>query len=491
MKEMNLRKRVLFVLMMFCSLFVMAQETEPKEASDFEFSAQLAMAESDYMVTAGDVYQLLYNAGGTAVNYTMLVDTSYKIRVANLAVLDVRGKSYASLKKQVEEIVMKNYPLSGVQFALAKPAVFYVTVKGEVTRTSEVRSWGLSRLSSVLGHILTEYSSTRQVEVTSSDGKKRTYDLFQAARFGNLDQDPYVRPGDVITVGRTNRKVTISGEVERPGTYELLDGENIHALIDYYGNGFTEFADTSRLEITRLIDANNSNNIGKLHYLTKEDLAADYKLYQYDVVSVPSLKDLKPVAFIEGAIYVSDGVSLEASNRVEVRIVDGMNYATFIRNNKALFGATSDLKNAYIIRDEEQIPIDLFDYLYDVSFYSEDEVQPYDILVIPFKQYFVSVSGAVYKPGRYPYIPDRTYDYYIGLAGGFNRSQNAHDAVVIRDMNGKKLSKKDFITPESNIEAKTNSFGFFFNQYAPIVTTILSILTSALSIVAIFSTYSR
>ena len=168
-----------------------------------------------------------------------------------------------------------------------------------------------------------------------------------------------------------------------------------------------------------------------------------------------------------------------------------MNYATFIRNNKALFGATSDLKNAYIIRDEEQIPINLFDYLYDVSFYSEDVVLPYDTLVIPFKQYFVSVSGAVYKPGRYPYIPDRTYDYYIGLAGGFNRSQNAHDAVVIRDMNGKKLSKKDFITPESNIEAKTNSFGFFFNQYAPIVTTILSILTSALSIVAIFSTYSR
>ena len=287
------------------------------------------------------------------------------------------------------------------------------------------------------------------------------------------------------------RRVNISGEVERPGTYELLEGENIQSLINYYGSGFTEFADVSRTEITRLIDDNNDNNIGRILYLSEEDVNNDYELYLYDVVNIPSLKDLKPVAFIEGAIYVSEGVALEASNRKEVRITEGMNYATFIRDNKALFGATSDLENAYIIRGEKNIPINLFEYLYDVSFYSEEEVKPYDVLMIPFRQYFVSVSGAVRNPGRYPYIPDRKYDYYVGLAGGFIRSQNVHDAVIIRNINGKRMSKNDFITPETNIEAKTNSFGFFFNQYAPIVTTILSILTSALSIVAIFTTYNR
>ena len=1037
MKVMNFRKRILFAIFMACSFFVTAQTTEPNKSDDFEFSAQLAMAESGYMVTAGDVYQLVFNANGTAVNYTLIVDTSYKIRVSNLAVLDVRGKTYSSLKKQVEEIVMKNYPLSGVQFVLTKPAVFYVTVQGEVTRTTEVRSWGLSRLSSVLGNVLTDYSSTRNIQVKSTDGKTRTYDLFQATRFGKLAQNPYVRPGDIITVGRRDRKVTISGsverpgtyellkgenlkslityyggglteladttritlvrnrgsedkagnltylsqtdidadltlnngdsitisslsdllpsvivegiievrdtdndeegvkqsrpaetsysprvkfhngenyatflrrtrglytqysdlensyaerngkrialnirsfldnadlmseynvesgdrivipyrqylskimidgevntvqeenawplrrlstiisgnltkysstrnvkvtsidgtertydlfkasrfgdldqnpyvlsgekitvgrmerkvtisgeverpgtyelvsgenletlvsyyggglteladttrmtlvrnrggddksgnltyisqkeidtdmplnngdsitisslsdllpsvivegiievndtdndeegvkqsrptdtsysvsvkfhngenyatflrrskrlytqysdlensyferngtkyslnirkfldnadmmseynveatdriiipyrqylskiiidgevksvveenawplrrlssiisdnltaysstrnvmvtaidgtvrrydlfkasrfgeieqnpyilsgekitvgrmerrvtisgEVERPGTYELMDGENIQSLINYYGSGFTEFADVSRIEINRLIDENNNNNIGKILYLSEDNVAEDYELYLYDTVHVPSLRELKPVAFIEGAIYASEGVALEASNRKEVRITDGMNYGSFIRNNKSLFGATSDLENAYIIRGDKFIPINLFDYLYDVSFYSDMEVQPYDTLMIPFRQYFVTVSGAVYKPGRYPYIPDRKYDYYVGLAGGFVRTQNVHEAVTIRNINGKKLSKNDFITPETNIEAKTNSFGFFFNQYAPIVTTILSILTSALSVVAIFSTYNR
>lgn len=765
MKVMNFKKRIFFSFLMIFSFCLFAQEDELKATDSLENSAQLAMTEANYMVTAGDVYQLIFNANGNAINYTVIVDTTYKIRVANLAVLDVRGKTFSSLKKQVEEIVMKNYPFSGVQFVLTQPAVFNVVVQGEVIKTKEVRAWGLSRLSSVLENNLTDYSSTRKIQVTSADGKTRTYDLFQATRFGKLSQNPYMRPGDVITIGRYDRKVTvngqverpgtyellqgenlktlisyygggltefadttrvtlvrnhggeekagnfsylsksdidsdfalnngdvisissltdllpsvivegiievndtnnaeegvklekptdtsysvsvkfhkgenyatfvrritgiytqysdlensyferngekialnirmyldkadlkseynvdasdriiipyrqylskiiidgevksvveenawplrrlssiiadnltpysstrnvivtsidgsvrsydlfkasrfgaidqnpyilsgeritvgrmerrvnISGEVERPGTYELLEGENIQSLINYYGSGFTEFADISRIEITRLIDGNNNNNnIGRILYLSEDDLNNDYELYLYDSVTIPSLKEMKPVAFIEGAIYVSDGVALEASNRKEIRITEGMNYATFIRDNKSLFGATSDLQNAYIIRGDKNIPINLFEYLYDVSFYSEEEVKPYDILMIPFRQYFVTVSGAVHNPGRYPYIPDRKYDYYVGLAGGFIRSQNVHDAVIIRNINGKRMSKNDFITPETNIEAKTNSFGFFFNQYAPIVTTILSILTSALSIVAIFTTYNR
>lgn len=764
MKVMNFKKRIFFSFLMIFSFCLFAQEDELKATDSLENSAQLAMTEANYMVTAGDVYQLIFNANGNAINYTVIVDTTYKIRVANLAVLDVRGKTFSSLKKQVEEIVMKNYPFSGVQFVLSQPAVFNVVVQGEVIKTKEVRAWGLSRLSSVLENNLTDYSSTRKIQVTSADGKTRTYDLFQATRFGKLSQNPYMRPGDVITIGRYDRKVTvngqverpgtyellqgenlktlisyygggltefadttrvtlvrnhggeekagnfsylsksdidsdfalnngdiisissltdllpsvivegiievndtnnaeegvklekptdtsysvsvkfhkgenyatfvrritgiytqysdlensyferngekialnirmfldkadlkseynvdasdriiipyrqylskiiidgevksvveenawplrrlssiiadnltpysstrnvivtsidgsvrsydlfkasrfgaidqnpyilsgeritvgrmerrvnISGEVERPGTYELLEGENIQSLINYYGSGFTEFADISRIEITRLIDGNNNSNIGRILYLSEDDLNNDYELYLYDSVTIPSLKEMKPVAFIEGAIYVSDGVALEASNRKEIRITEGMNYATFIRDNKSLFGATSDLQNAYIIRGDKNIPINLFEYLYDVSFYSEEEVKPYDILMIPFRQYFVTVSGAVHNPGRYPYIPDRKYDYYVGLAGGFIRSQNVHEAVIIRNINGKRMSKNDFITPETNIEAKTNSFGFFFNQYAPIVTTILSILTSALSIVAIFTTYNR
>ena len=90
MKVMNFKKRILFSFLMIFSFCLFAQENELKASESLENSAQLAMTESNYMVTAGDVYQLIFNANGNAINYTVIVDTTYKIRVANLAVLDVR-----------------------------------------------------------------------------------------------------------------------------------------------------------------------------------------------------------------------------------------------------------------------------------------------------------------------------------------------------------------------------------------------------------------
>jgi hypothetical protein len=85
-------------------------------------------------------------------------------------------------------------------------------------------------------------------------------------------------------------------------------------------------------------------------------------------------------------------------------------------------------------------------------------------------------------PGRYPYIPDRNWEYYVALAGGFVRERNSREAVVIKDIGGRTLGKTDAITPETTITAQTNAGLYYFNQYAPIVTTLLSIVTAFVSV---------
>lgn len=147
-----------------------------------------------------------------------------------------------------------------------------------------------------------------------------------------------------------------------------------------------------------------------------------------------------------------------------------------------MFSSSSDTVNSYIIRGSNIIPININEILYNAQARNEELVQPNDVLMVPFKQFFISVSGAVNNPGRYPYIPDRNWEYYIGLAGGFIKNQNAADSIEIRNMKGEKLTKKDVITPETTITAKTNSFTYFFNQYASIITTILSLITTSISI---------
>ena len=360
-----------------------------------------------------------------------------------------------------------------------------ILVTGEVTTVVEKEAWPLKRLSEVISDCMTSYSSTRNIVVTNVEGESKTYDLFKAKRFGDMENNPYIRAGETVTINRISRKVTISGSVERPGTYELLEGENLKTLVTYYANGLTEQADTTRMEVLRYLDTEIKT--GQRIYLNQSVMEEDFSLVCYDQVSIPSYESLKPVIFVEGAVNVStgDGTQQDASNRIPVRFNIGTNYAQFVRGNIGLFSAVSDTENAYIIRKGEIIPINVSEMLYDANFYSDFELEENDILRIPFKQLFVIVSGAVNQPGKYPYIPDRTYDYYVNLAGGFVTEKNTGDAVKIVDINGEKLNKKDYITPETIIDAKSNSFLYFFNQYAPIVTTILSTIGTVLSVIAV------
>jgi protein involved in polysaccharide export with SLBB domain len=455
---------------------------------DIEMSSKLqqALSSPDYRVTPGDIFTLAYAVGTTQVEYTVLVDSTYRIRVANLGVVDASGRTLSQVKSQVETIVSNNYPMSGVQFVLIQPAVFSVYINGEVNAAMSVPAWGLDRVSSVLSaEYLTGFSSLRKVTVRSVNGQTREYDLFKAQRFGDMSQNPYVRPGDIITVNRIDRAVTINGAVERPGRYQLLDGENLKELIEIYGSGFTPVADQTRLELVRLV--NSVEISGDKIFLSESDLTGNYALEDYDEITVPVITRLQPVIFIEGAIGVGSGAIPTVSTRVTVSFIRGENYASLIRRYSDWFSAVSDTRNAYIVRGNEHISINLNPMLYDSSFRSEVFVQENDTLIIPFRQYFVTVAGAVRVPGRYPYIPDRDWEYYIALAGGFIPGQNASQSIRITDLNGKQLKKTDIITPETVITANTNDFLFYFNQYAPVITTVLSIITTLLALQATLS----
>lgn len=499
MRCVNKKMKFLSLCLMFClcSVFAFGQNHVSKfssmassDSADKELNfipdAQVAMSRTDYPVTAGDIYTLAFSAGTNPVTYSIPLDSSYKLRIANLGVINAKGLTFLELKDQVIKIVQKNYPMGGVQFVLTAPAVFTVEITGEVHKTAEKKVWALVRLSSFIGDNYTDYSSLRKITVQSDDGSSKVYDLFKASRYGDLTQDPFLRPGDRIVVTKMERKVSVNGAVKRPGVYELLDGENLKSLIDLYGDGFTPFSDLSRIELTRVL--NDKDSYGEKIYLNKEDYEKDFNLICYDSVTVSSLKDLSLHVFVEGAVQDSalkTGTALNASKKLSFSFSEGEDYAFFIRKNKDILTEVSDLENVYVIRDGEKIAMNLLPVLYDATYYSKIEMKNNDTLLIPFKQFFVSVSGAVYQPGRYPYIPDRTWDYYIGLAGGFIKEKNAGNAIVITDVNGKKYKKSEFIKPEMTIEAKSNSRLYYFNQYAPIVTTILSAVSTSISILAV------
>ena len=444
---------VLLILITFLSP-VMADDPEDQPVTIY----QEVFSSPDYLVTTGDVYTLSYNANNSAIKYTIIVDFTYKVRVSNLGIIDAKGKTFLELKSEVERIVSSNYPMSGVQLVLSVPSTFKVTIKGEVDSVQETRVSGLVRLSSVIAGRGSEYASSRFVTVEDEEGKINQYDLFKAKRFGELDQDPYVRPNDIITIEKAGRRVTISGSVERPGTYELLDGENLNALVEYYGGGLDPYADKASLTLTRrLTDADKS---GEVFYLGDISKNYNYKLINLDTVFIGSKASLQGTIFVQGAIAVEteqsstdSTVNAMLTQSASFRFEEGETFAHFAKNHRSLFSDAADLTNSYVYRNGRKISIDLYSMVFNPDYENGLKLQADDIIVVPFRQYFVTVAGAVGEPGRYPYIPDRKWDYYVALAGGYDQTINNPETIEIRTPEGKMLSVDDYILPETTITA--------------------------------------
>jgi hypothetical protein len=282
----------------------------------------------------------------------------------------------------VENKVSAAYPKSLPRVTIRSTGIFEVMMKGEVKRTGYKLAWGLTRLSEIVSENLTPYSSIRNIRITSSEGKSRFYDLFRAFRSGEQNQDPFVRPRDTITVNKYDRQITVSGEVERPGTYQLLWGEQLEDVIVKYGNGFTAAAARSRVE---LYQYNPLENIEEIKYLdVTEGFDRTITLKNGDSVFVPSNIELLPIIYFEGAIVP------EGSNPQEKFVIYRQKHR--MRKGETLYTALrgvelspqADLPACYIRRKKEKIFVDLDDYLYNYDPKKDLVLQPLDRIVIPY-----------------------------------------------------------------------------------------------------------
>ena len=478
--------KTLFVLLVLLvvAIPVFAADDEDKNTVTSSLTLNMAgVSARDYLVSAGDVYTLSYYAGNATVKYVIVVDPTYKIRVANLGVIDATGKTFLELKTEVENIVSANYPMSGVQLVFTQPATFKITVRGEVRETVELPITGMVRLSDVISTVpLTSYASGRFATVTDYDGNETRYDLFQTQRFADMSQDPYLRPDDTVTVEKIDRKVSINGSVQRPGTYELEEGENLKTLVEYYGGGLDVMADTNKISVSRTISS-------EAIYLDSTVLTSDFELMDRDAVTIDSLANLKNTIFVQGAVNIDISQTLSGTtptNNVQYQFNEGETYLHFVRTHRTWFTEVSDYEAAYVSRGEAKIYIDLYSMLFDPEFKSDFKLRANDILVVPFRQFFVTVSGAVKTPGRFAYVPDRTYEYYVGLAGGFDADLNYNESMKITTKDGGTLTKTDYITPETTIDALKNSFSYKFNKVITPLMSVLSVITSTIVLIQYF-----
>ena len=217
-------------------------------ALDLDTKVNLAITTPDYPVTPGDIYILNFFNSIISKSIILRVSSNGSVDISSFGTVDTNGMLYTDFVEVVKNKIDASYEDTHTQISIRSVGTFQVQITGEVKTSKLLNVCGLSRLSTILEQNRTSYTSIRNIEVIDSNGKKHIYDLFKAERSGELDQDPYIRPGDKIVLLKYDRQVSITGEVRRPGTYQLLTGETLFDLVEFYGDGITPYADTGGID---------------------------------------------------------------------------------------------------------------------------------------------------------------------------------------------------------------------------------------------------
>ena len=447
--------------------------------------AILATASAEYPVTPGDVYELTYEVSSVVSVVTAAVGADSHVSFSSFGDFDARGLSFSELRGRVVARVLARNQGGTAQVLVSSVGVFQVYVKGEVQSAGWAEAWGLTRLHELVENRLTPWSSTRDIRIDNAAGSNGPYDLFVATRSGVEDQDPLVRAGDTVVVGRRDRQVTVTGEVERPGVYELRAGEELDRLLQFYAGGVTPRADVRRVEITRWdASASDPARMLRVDAGTTEPCA----LRDMDVVRVPSLSDRLPVVFFEGAIVPDDADRASATDgyaRVRHPFVEGETLSSAVAALRARFPGTADLEHAFLVRDgaPDMIPVNLSRLMSGERSAEDLPLMSMDRIIVPRREFAVTVSGAVLRPGRYPYSPGRTWRYYVDLAGGFDPARHAGNSIDILDAEDRRLPADRPVAPEARILAPANWPTYLIAPVAETVTAVAAVVSAVFAIV--------
>lgn len=447
----------------------------------------LAISARSYPVTPGDVYLLEYELPDQLMEQQIVVQSDYSVDLRVFGTVDAEGLVFSELKQRVEGMIERGYPRSAPSLSLESIGNFQVLIRGAVPRTRLVTAWGLSRLNDVVEDNLARYSSRRNVEVLSRDGSVRTYDLQRAMNEGIVEENPLVRPGDVVTIARVDIEVELRGEVYAPGVYQVSEEESLADAIRSYGRGFTRLSDRSRIQIRRVAD-------GPISTLTVDagDQASTFSFRDGDVVVVPSKDTRKSVVYFEGGVSVPPETdestafaeSVDGYNRVTYRFSRGETLYDALNAMLPGISQHADLRAAHVVRrrDREILQVDMDELLFAYDEALDVALEPFDRIVIPVYRPTVTVTGAVTNAGQFPYNPGQPYSYYIGLAGGIDTEMNRNGAASVKDATGKDKALDSGIEPGDTVYVHRNSFLYNFNRYFPLVTSALTLVTAAFSI---------
>jgi polysaccharide biosynthesis/export protein len=344
----------------------------------------------------------------------------------------VFSQSYASLNPQ------NRNPSTFLDVSLGRLRPLRIQVLGQVSQPGAYTVSPSATLFSSLYYFNgpTTRGSLRDIQLIRDGAKIASIDFYDYLLTGKKPKDIKLQLDDVIFITRRLKTITIEGEINRSGIYELKPNETLRDLVFIAGNlNTTAYLDLAQID--RIVPFENRDSLGMDRMIVdvnlKDILKPDntFPIYDGDRVKVFSIS-----SFPENIVYIKGAVNRPG----KYDLSDSIKIADLISVAGGLLG-DAYLKKADLVRikpdfTEEIIEIDLMkalelDAKYNIILKGNDRIRIYSTIEM-IEQKYVFIRGHSKKTGKFLLHENMTVHDLIFMSGGFIDEQFKKETYLQR-----------------------------------------------------------
>lgn len=425
---------------------------------NFEPDLKLATP-MNYVLGPGDELQVSVY-GVQEYNASIPVSVEGKITIDYVGQISVSGMSIEAATQKIKAAIARVYSTVGsgqsqVSVSLSRIRTIKITIVGG----KQPGNYSISSLATVYNalHLAGgpgKNGSYRNIELIRNNKVYKNVDIYKFLVKGDQSDNVSLKDNDVIRIPAYSQRVTVEGEVKRPGIFEMKKGEKFSDLLNF-ASGFNEFAYTASVNVMQ-----KTGKEFKVHDINESEYNT-YLPQSGDVFRVTKiLNRFENRIKIEGAVFRPDYYSFN----------EGMRISDLITRAEGL-KEDAYTKRARIIRlktdlTTEIVNVDLSaalsgDLSADLALKREDIVTVYSILDFR-EEYKVTIDGEVKNPGEYEYFENLTLNDLVVQVGGLTGSASKRVEIarmiksdVIDDADPKRIELVELeITAGNNEQIK-------------------------------------
>ncbi|HSW54167.1 MAG TPA: SLBB domain-containing protein [Ignavibacteriaceae bacterium] len=416
----------------------------------------------EYRVGPGDKI-FISISGVTEISNTFIIDQEGFLYIPRIGGIDLRKNTLAVAKEKISDAILRYFKDVDIFISLVDFRMIKVSLVGNILKPSVFTLPSNSRLMDLVtgSKQLTETSDIRNIKVQTKNGELKEYDLISFLRNGDYLNNPILLEGDVIMIGKVDKIVQISGQVQFPAIYEFRPNESVADLIKLAG-GFLYNARKDTIELVRFLD---DGKIQISKYFSYDDVKENpIVLQNKDHVIVRQI----PEYYIEHYVQVNGYVRFPGFYKIEKNVTslaEIVNKAGGFLEEASLTEAslsrtmdvdeldpeferlkliltdkmTEDEYDYYKSKSRQRTGLVVIDFvkLFEQNDLREDIIlRKNDIINIPEKKDYIIMLGQFVNPGKIIYDSTLSVNDYINLAGGFGWRALDGDLRIIKAKTG-------------------------------------------------------